>query len=106
MAFASEERAFAQVAVLRLAQKYRQKAIYAYRVEDGAVVREVVWVDPTVPVAPTSGKEKMRILEKAPSTPLAATEWEQPDDPAAATPAFPPSGANPGMFKREKRYDT
>jgi len=92
VAFAREERAFARVHMLRLAQKYSQAAIYAYGVEDGVVVREVVWADQSKQ-ATHGSKEPMAIVAAAPKTPLAARGWEAPPDgPDVEVPRSSPKG--------------
>ena len=51
----------ARTAMLRLAHKYRQAAIYAYSCENGALMREVVWVDASKQASHGS-KERMCVV--------------------------------------------
>lgn len=104
VAFAMEERAYARVAMIKLAHKYRQAAIYAYTHEDGQLMREVLWVDPAKRQAHSS-KERMHVLKKAPPSPLAAREWRAAEsatgaaaDAAAPTPQFAPTGRDTSIW--------
>lgn len=72
VAFATEERLFARQAMLKLAKKHRQAALYAYAYDkaENTVVRELIWVNYQKHQAHTS-KERMTVLSKPPSSPLA-----------------------------------
>lgn len=45
LAYGTGEQALAKAAVLRLAQNYKQAAIYAYTHKNGVLFREIVWCD-------------------------------------------------------------
>ena len=79
VAYAHEERVYGRMAVLKLARKYRQKAIYAFSFEDGHVVRDVIFVGNKYGKLDESYRERMAILPSAPATPLAAKGWQQKD---------------------------
>lgn len=100
LAFALEERMFARGAMLKLAHKYRQAAIYAYHVDaQGLLVREVLWVDRAKQVELGGTREYMQLLAPAPpQTPLAAREWSRPTDDDAAQPP-PPAMSTTGRPK-------
>jgi len=92
VAYAREERAFARNAMLKMAHQFRQAAIYAYYVEEGRLVREIVWVDKAKREAHSS-KEYMSMLEQPPTTPLAARSWCPPViERSPKAPPFDPDG--------------
>ena len=72
IAYAHEERIYGKVAILKLARKYEQLAVYMYTVdkESGELVREVLWVD-ALKHEEHGSKETMSVLKAPPSTPLA-----------------------------------
>lgn len=78
VAYANEERVYARMAVLKLARKYQQKAIYAYSYQDGQVVREVIFVGKRYGKTQEGSEETMAVLKTPPRTPLAARNWQQP----------------------------
>jgi len=86
VAYATEERVYARKAILKLARKHQQKAVYVYNFERdpnspstvGHVVREVLWVGESYGNTDESSREKMAILPTPPPTPLAARDWKQP----------------------------
>lgn len=102
VAFASEERALALPQTLRLAQKYSQPGVDAYRVEDGKVVRERVWLDPAAQAEHGTQKEAMRILPHPPT--VGSRHAPRDDGPSAVTPRVPPTGLTPNMFGLVKKY--
>ena len=77
VAYANEERVFGRMAVLKLARKYRQKAVYAYSYQDGHIVREVLLVGEKYGKTQEGTQERMTVLTKPPRTPLAAKDWKQ-----------------------------
>ena len=78
IAYAHDERVYGRVAVLKLARKYRQKAVYAYTFEEGHVVREVLFVGDRYGHIEEGSKERMAVMSAPPQTPLAAKDWQQP----------------------------
>ena len=72
IAYAWEERVYGQVAILKLARKYEQAAVYMYSVDKdtGELVREVLWVD-ALKHKEHGTKETMQVLKEPPQTPLA-----------------------------------
>ena len=72
IAYAWEERVYGQVAILKLARKYEQAAVYMYSVDKdtGELVREVLWVDARKHKEHGT-KETMQVLKEPPQTPLA-----------------------------------
>lgn len=66
LAFAPEERMFAEIKVLRLARQYRQAAVYRYSVHDGVMTRDVVWTDRSQQ-ATHGSSETMVPLREAPA---------------------------------------
>jgi hypothetical protein len=102
LAFAKEERAFARTAVLRLAHKYHQAAIYAYMVEDGVLVREVVWIDGSKQSTHGS-KQRMGLIKKPPKSALASRHWQPEGSTDAsnaeiASPTFAPTGRESSIW--------
>ena len=98
LAFAPEERLFARNAVLKLAHRFRQAAIYEYSVVDGELVREVVWVTRAKQEEHGGSKEQMRLVRAPPQTKLAARSPPDDDgggDEAAAAAAAPPPAHSP-----------
>ena len=79
VAFGHEERVYARMAILKLARKYRQKAVYAYSMQDGHLVRDVVFVGEKFGRVDETARERMAVLPAPPRTPLAAKEWQQSD---------------------------
>ena len=75
IAFAPDERVYARMAVLRLAIKHRQAAVYYYRVEDGQLFREVIWLNPTKQEEHGGTREVMAVLAEPPRSELAAKHW-------------------------------
>ena len=94
IAFAREERVFAREAMLKLAKRHRQAALYAYAFEEGTVVREVVWVDYRKHKE-LSTKERMTVLKKPPRTPLAQRRGAPPQQPQQPSGASPPEQKKP-----------
>jgi hypothetical protein len=101
LAFAYEERAYARNTMVKLAHKYRQAAIYAYTVEDGYLVREVVWVD-LKKQEQHGSKEYMHVLAAPPPTSLAKKDWQPPESPADSPhppePSHSPLGRNKSIW--------
>lgn len=75
LAYAREERVYARQAVLKLAKKHRQAAVYYYSYEGDTVVREVIWVDARKHREHGVPGERLVVLREPPDTPLAAREW-------------------------------
>ena len=70
VAFAPEERRYARQYMQKLAYKYRQAAIYGYRVDrDGVLLREVVWVNEEK--HGSNSEERMTLLTQPPRSKLA-----------------------------------
>ena len=100
LAFALEERMFARAAVMKLAHKYRQAAIYTYHVNaEGLLVREVLWVNRAKQEELGDTREYMRLLDTAPRTPLAAREPLPPADDEDSVPPPPPAMSATGRPK-------
>ena len=78
VAYGYEERVYGRQAILKLARKYRQKAVYMYVFEDGHLQRDVIMVGEKYGKSAEGAKEKMAILPSPPRSPLAAKTWEQP----------------------------
>jgi hypothetical protein len=76
IAFSKDERMFARDAVLRLARRYKQAAIYVYHTNgEGQLVRTVLWCDSSKQ-ATHGSQEIMVLLRKPPRTALAAKDWQ------------------------------
>ena len=75
LAFDPAERQYARQAVLKLAKKYKQAAVYVYTFKDGTVVREVLWVSASKHAAMAKEGDKMEVLSAVPASPLAARQW-------------------------------
>ena len=100
IAFASEERVYAKIACLRLAHKYRQAAIYAYRYQDGNLIREVLWVDPSKQ-EPHGSESAMVVLKHPPHSELAAKQPMTSPRRAsvdATPPPFAPTGRDTSVW--------
>lgn len=74
VAFANEERVYGRMAVLKLARKYRQKAVYVYSFEDGHLMREVLFVGERYGRVEEGSKTRMAVLTAIPKTPLATRQ--------------------------------
>lgn len=103
LAFAPEERAYAMDAVLRLAHKYRQAAIYVYKPEAGGLMREVVWLDRAKQASLGGQRERVLVLAKPPATALARREWQPAEGEAAdreggRSPSFSPKGRETSIW--------
>lgn len=102
LAFATEERLYARQAVLKLAHKYRQAAIYAYTYDGGIVTREVIWVEPSKH-QDLGAKEQMMVVPQAPTTRLAARGYAREEDgsqrsQAPPPPSFAPTGRDTSIW--------
>ena len=72
--------------MLKLARKYRQKAIYAYSFEpaadgpkgSGYLVRDVIWVGTDYGRVDEGERTRMGVLPAPPRTQLADKDWQQP----------------------------
>lgn len=62
-------------AVLSLARKYDQAAIYEYQCVDGRLERAVVWCDPAQHAARGKEIERMEVLLEAPNSELSKVRW-------------------------------
>ncbi|KAL1511316.1 hypothetical protein AB1Y20_006121 [Prymnesium parvum] len=62
-------------AVLSLARKYRQAAVYEYSCRDGHLERSVVWCCPDKQAAHGGEPERMEIVSRAPDSELSRVVW-------------------------------
>ena len=62
-------------AVLAVATRYRQAAIYEYAVRGGQLERAVVWCDPGKQATQSTTAEVMRVVAQPPGTPMSEPRW-------------------------------